>query len=69
MQNLWSPRDPRFFLPFLECEVCHRMVRADFAWAYPTGLIKCIPCAGKRINLLGHRPRAKQHAGQPAPPE
>jgi formylmethanofuran dehydrogenase subunit E len=34
------------------CDECGLEVRADFAYAYTSGKVKCILCGGKRINLI-----------------
>jgi len=51
----------------LECQECHRTFDPAYIYLYPDGSVKCVPCAGKRINLLGRKPAPKRPARRPGP--
>lgn len=36
----------------VQCGQCGQWIPSAYVWIYPSGHLKCIICAGKRINLL-----------------
>jgi hypothetical protein len=53
------PQKPRHLkgsgLPILYCTECGAARRADFLFVCRDGFLRCIPCSGKKINLLHSR--------------
>lgn len=36
----------------VQCGTCGQWIPSAYVWIYPSGDLRCIICAGKRINLL-----------------
>jgi len=49
---------------YVECDRCKRTVNARYAYYYPNGSVICVPCAGKRINLVGRKRTQKRTTEQ-----